>query len=157
MTKIGSVTYHRFGPYKFENKVTITYNANGGTGAPGKQTVNINSSTKISSTQPKRDGYYFKGWSTTKNGNIEYTSGQTITANKNLTLYAVWAVKKKILIAFTNTYTGTDAAVESWEKRLPKIQAGLEKSSKYTYDIDSRAGSSALNYLKSIKNFNHNA
>ena len=42
----------------------ISYNANGGSGAPGTQTKKYGTSLTLSSTKPTRTGYTFLGWST---------------------------------------------------------------------------------------------
>ena len=45
-------------------KLTLAYNANGGSGAPSSQTHLINTVSKISGVKPTRDKYVFLGWST---------------------------------------------------------------------------------------------
>ena len=75
---------------------TVTYNANGGTGAPKAQTKIDGISLKLSTTVPTRTGYTFKGWSTTSTGSATYVAGATYTANKSVTLYAVWQDSKSI-------------------------------------------------------------
>lgn len=72
---------------------SVTYNANGGSGAPAKQTKWKDQNLKLSTTKPTKTGYTFLGWSTSNtatspNGN--YDPGDTYTANANLSLYAVW-------------------------------------------------------------------
>lgn len=69
---------------------TITYNANGGSGAPSSQTKNYGSSIKLSTTKPTRTNYNFKGWATSENGSVVYASGAIYSSNSNITLYAVW-------------------------------------------------------------------
>lgn len=70
---------------------TITYDANGGSGAPEPQTVVKGQSVVISSTQPTNTGHTFKGWSTSSDAwTAGYVSGETITPTSNMTLYAVW-------------------------------------------------------------------
>ena len=76
----------------------ITYNANGGYGAPGKQTKWAGSSIKLSTTTPTRTGYTFQGWATSSGGTASYQPGATYSANASITLYAVWKA---------NTYTVT--------------------------------------------------
>ena len=49
----------------------------------------------ISSQIPQRSGYVFQGWSTIKNGGVEYDSGDYIQIKSNLTLYAVWSSAEK--------------------------------------------------------------
>lgn len=69
---------------------TISYNANGGSGAPSSQTKNYGSSIKLSTTEPTRTNYKFKGWATSANGSVVYASGATYSSNSSITLYAVW-------------------------------------------------------------------
>ena len=69
---------------------TISYNANGGSGAPANQTKTRDVALELSSTIPNRDKYRFDGWSTTQNGPVAYSPGATYTGNNPLTLYAVW-------------------------------------------------------------------
>ena len=71
-------------------KYTVTYNANGGSGAPASETFIQGYGVNVSVVVPTRDGYTFKGWSTTANGQVEYASGSVYTANADVTLYAVW-------------------------------------------------------------------
>lgn len=78
------------------NKYTITYNANGGTGAPANQTKTHGITLTLSNTKPARTGYTFMGWSTSLNGSVSYNAGSTYSSNSNITLYAVWQ---------TNAYT----------------------------------------------------
>ena len=69
---------------------TITYNANGGSGAPGNQTKTHGVNLKLSSTKPTRSGYTFQGWSESAGGSVQYQPGGTFTKNENRTLYAIW-------------------------------------------------------------------
>lgn len=72
----------------------VTYNANGGSGAPAAQTKTYGTNLKLSSTKPTRSGYAFKGWATTDSATTaQYQPGDTYTANAALTLYAVWVQK----------------------------------------------------------------
>lgn len=69
----------------------ITYNANGGTGAPGAQTKWKDQALTLSSTKPTRTGHSFLGWSTSSTATTAtYTAGGSYTANSAATLYAVW-------------------------------------------------------------------
>ena len=74
---------------------TIHYDANGGTGAPEPQTNHWAVPSTLSTVQPTRTGYTFTGWSTTKDGSVEYTDQQAIpnvtaTNDAAVTLYAQW-------------------------------------------------------------------
>ena len=84
----------------------LKYDANGGNGAPETQTYGTDSKyTKshtftISTTEPKRTGYTFKGWSDTPNGPANYQGGGTCLVMQTVsgynggsvtqTLYAIW-------------------------------------------------------------------
>jgi uncharacterized repeat protein (TIGR02543 family) len=70
---------------------TITYNANGGSGAPSTQNVYVGSNS-LSTVEPTRSGYEFLGWATSASAtSAEYSPGNTINiGNSNVTLYAVW-------------------------------------------------------------------
>lgn len=70
---------------------TVAYSANGGSGAPGKQTKTHDVDLTLSSAVPKRSGYTFLGWSLTQNGEVDYRPGGTYGRNSSATLYAVWA------------------------------------------------------------------
>ena len=93
-----SATYY---PILKANIYTITYNANGGSGAPSSQsyTYDPNNDTVfyLSSTIPSRSGYTFLGWSRSSTAtSAAYSAGQRWSTNdaNNYTLYAVW---KKIV------------------------------------------------------------
>ena len=75
--------------------ITLTYNANGGSGAPGPETKKVeigkSATFTVSATEPTRENYTFKGWSTVENAaTAEYIGGNSITISQNTTLYAVW-------------------------------------------------------------------
>lgn len=69
---------------------TILYNSNGGWGAPMDQTKQHGVNLRLSPSSPRRDGYTFKGWSTSSNGSVQYQPGSIYTGNGNVTLYAIW-------------------------------------------------------------------
>ena len=86
---------------------TVTYNANGGSGAPASQTAISGINLTLSSTVPTRSGYTFLGWSTDSNATTAtYAKGATYTANKSVTLYAVWEAIGPIK---TITFSGNSA------------------------------------------------
>ena len=69
---------------------TVSYNANGGSGAPASQTKTYGVDLTLSSTVPTRAGYAFKGWATSSTGAVAYPAGGTYKENSAATLYAVW-------------------------------------------------------------------
>ena len=93
-----------------EETVTLTYDANGGTGAPETATVNKNTEDYVlnTDTTPTRepvDGrdVEFKGWSADKavinqvyeKDNVPATVTTIDIAEENVTVYAVWAYKEE--------------------------------------------------------------
>ena len=88
---------------------TVTYNANGGSGAPGSQKKTHGVNLTISSVKPTRTGYAFKGWSLTKDGDVYYTSGSTCGKNENITIYAVWEANTYPVVYNANGGTGAPA------------------------------------------------
>lgn len=73
------------------NTYTVSYNANGGSGAPGSQTKTFGQALTLSGTKPTRPNYTFKGWSTNKSAvSAEYTAGGSYYTDSSVTLYAVW-------------------------------------------------------------------
>ena len=83
-----------YSPYlslpKITRTFTVSYNANGGTGAPASQTKTYGVNLTLSSTIPTRAGYAFKGWATSSTGAVAYPAGGTYSDNSAVTLYAVW-------------------------------------------------------------------
>jgi len=73
------------------NTYTVSYNANGGTGAPSSQTKTHGVTLKLSSTKPTRTNYAFLGWGTSASSTtVTYSAGGNYTTNASVTLYAVW-------------------------------------------------------------------
>ena len=93
------------------NKFTLSYNANGGKGAPSSQSVETTAKIvvmTVSSVQPTRDGYHFCGWALTPNGHVSYRPGNEITLTGDVTLYAVWATPT------SSPQTGDSSNVALW-------------------------------------------
>ena len=76
-----------------ERKVsyTVSFNANGGSGAPGSQTRWYGEVINLSSTIPTRTGYIFQGWAKSPTGAVEYQPGSAYGLDANTTLYAIWS------------------------------------------------------------------
>lgn len=72
---------------------TVSYNANGGSGAPANQTKTYGASLTLSQTKPTRTGYTFAGWNTKKDGSgTSYSAGGVYKTNAAVTLYAQWEI-----------------------------------------------------------------
>ncbi|MBQ9986683.1 MAG: InlB B-repeat-containing protein [Oscillospiraceae bacterium] len=97
---------------------TVTFNANGGTGAPAAQNKTHDVALTLSSTKPTRDGYTFKGWATSANGSVAYAAGANYTADANATLYAVWQANlpgKPILKLEKTSYYTYETVTCTWD------------------------------------------
>lgn len=80
--------------------VTLSFNANGGSGAPSAQTYtgyNEYINLTLPSTIPTRSGYTFLGWSTSSSATspsyypgVTYSWWTSTSSSYGLTLYAVW-------------------------------------------------------------------
>ena len=97
----GGVAYNPSSTYSSNASITlyavwsiitysISYNANGGSGAPGTQYKNYGATLTLSSVKPTRANYNFKGWATSASGGVAYNAGSSYSANSSITLYAVW-------------------------------------------------------------------
>lgn len=98
---------------------TVTYDANGGTGAPASQTKTYGYILTLSKTIPTRKGYEFLGWSANKNATSPtYLPGGSYGADANITMYAVW--KRKGTMCLTQdgqTRKGRPWLYQNGEKR----------------------------------------
>lgn len=79
---------------------TVSYNANGGSGAPASQIKTHNVALTLNTDIPYKDGYTFAGWATSSSATTaNYMAGATYDSNASVTLYAVWTPNK-----YTVTY-----------------------------------------------------
>ena len=87
----------------YKKNVSISYNTNGGSGAPAAQSgtkyyakkesgSNItNPLITVTSSKPSRGGYNFSSWNTSANGSgTVYKVGTAYAVSANVTLYAQW-------------------------------------------------------------------
>ena len=84
------------------DRLTLTYDANGGTGAPTAESWAPNATDHLSSTEPTRSGYDFAGWNEEEDGSGETTydaNGIYTMPLTNTTLYAKWTANE-----YTITY-----------------------------------------------------
>ncbi len=88
---------------------TVTYNANGGTGAPTDPNSPYTAGATVTVLSPgsmARTGYTFSGWNTAANGaGTAYVPGATLTITANVTLYAQWTTNQ-YTVTFNHNYSG---------------------------------------------------
>lgn len=71
---------------------TITFDANGGLGQMSAVQVKSEKEVTLPNNSFTRANYTFAGWATSSDGDVVYADGSTITAARDLTLYAVWNI-----------------------------------------------------------------
>ena len=72
---------------------TVTYNANGGTGAMEVQSGTVEG-IELSANTFTREGYTFTGWNTAADGKgTAYADKAKVALTENITLYAQWEIK----------------------------------------------------------------
>ena len=70
---------------------TVSFNANGGSGAPESQRKLQGAALTLSETVPTREGFTFKGWAESEGATeAQYQPGGSFTKDADTTLYAVW-------------------------------------------------------------------
>lgn len=133
---------------------TISYNANGGSGAPSSQTKYYGKTLTLSSTKPTRSGYTFSGWNTKSDGSgTSYSSGGSYTSNSAVTLYAIWTEHKLTVNYYSNyatTYGGTSTAlntVSSDKNVLVYSQNFLYDNDYSTYGLSNYSNSTGSVYM----------
>ena len=89
---------------------TVTYNANGGSGAPQSQIKTAGTPLTLSNSKPAREGYTFLGWATNSSASgASYRPGDSFLIDANTTLYAVWELK--YVVPPTPTLNATSKSV----------------------------------------------
>lgn len=106
---------------------TITYDANGGSGAPKEQQKTEGVDLTLRTTKPTRPGYKFLGWSTSSTATkATYLAGGTYSKDVSDTLYAVWYKYK------TQTITASSKKVVYGSKAF-YLNAKTSGNGKLTY------------------------
>lgn len=112
----------------------VSYNANGGTGAPSSQTKYYGTAIKLSATKPARTGYTFAKWTTAANGTgTAYAPGASYTANAAATLYAQWTANKYTVSYNANGGTGAPAAQTKTYGQAMTITSAVPKRERYRF------------------------
>ena len=115
---------------------TVSYSANGGSGAPGDQTKTYGVTLTLSSTTPTRSGYTFQGWATSSSGGVSYSPGGSYTSNSSITLYAVWSENAPTTYSVYYNANGGSGAPSSQTKTQGvtlTLRTGIPTRSGYTF------------------------
>ena len=124
----------------------ITFDANGGKGTMGTQTVKPNEATALTANSFTRADYDFTGWNTAADGTgKDYADKANITTNENVTLYAQWALHKYHIrwlnldgaVLKEGRYTCEDnAGYDMWFEEDP--EPTMPEDENYTYKFLNR-------------------
>lgn len=114
---------------------TVSYNANGGSGAPSNQTKQHDITLTLSSTKPTRSGYTFAGWGTSATDTgVKYSAGGQYTENANITLYAIWTNVAKLTINYNaNGGSGAPSSQTHLINTTSKISGAKPTRDKYVF------------------------
>ena len=84
-----------------DSKITVSYNANGGSGTLSSQKVKSGDSIALPSSGFYKEGYVLSGWS---DGSTTYECGKIVSITSGKTFKAVWEVDQSA--EFTVTFSG---------------------------------------------------
>lgn len=112
---------------------TISYNANGGTGAPAAQTKTYGVALTLSNTKPVKIGYPFLGWATNSSGTgTIYQPGGSFTTNANTTLYAKYSTTLTNYTVYLDvidtgeSYQNTVKHGDEYSKEISAMASGVD-------------------------------
>ena len=128
-----------------ERTYSVTFNANGGSGAPAAQSKTYNVNLTLSSTVPTYSGFAFKGWSGS-NGST-YQAGSTYTGNANLSLTAIWQALTTDLEDIDDIEIG-DAPEIAWTPQSASLTYKLKLSlGEWSWESDTISPGSTNRYV----------
>lgn len=114
---------------------TVSYNANGGSGAPSNQTKQHDITLTLSSVKPTRSGYTFAGWGTSATDTgVKYSAGGQYTGNASITLYAIWTNAAKMTLAYNaNGGSGAPSSQTHLINTTSKISGVIPTRNNYVF------------------------
>ena len=113
---------------------TISYNANGGTGAPAMQTKQKGKSVIISSKAPTQKGHKFLGWATTKTSKtVSYRPGSRYSRDKSVVLFAVWEPNVYVISFNKNGGNSAPASQKKIHGKRLELTKFIPKRSGYDF------------------------
>ncbi|MCI2085561.1 MAG: InlB B-repeat-containing protein [Olsenella sp.] len=98
-----------------QEPVTVTFDANEGTGTMDDQAVEPDTATALTANAFTREGYDFTGWNTKADGTGDsYADAAEVTLTQDVTLYAQWKAK-----TFTITWKDADGTTLETDTDVP--------------------------------------
>ncbi len=115
-------------------KYSISYNANGGSGAPERQFKEKGKSIILSSKKPVRKGYEFSGWATTSTSTtVSYRPGSRYSKDKSIVLFAVWKPDKYKIFYNANGGSSAPASQEKLHDKTLQLTKSVPKRTGYNF------------------------
>jgi uncharacterized repeat protein (TIGR02543 family) len=130
----------------------LSYDANGGTGAPGSRNYAYSATATVSSALPVFAGNDFLGWNTQANGlGTTYAGGATFTMPANsVTLYAQWTLATLSVYYNANGGSGTIASQAGRYNTNITLSSSVPTRSGYTFaGWNTNSDGSGTNYASS--------
>ena len=120
----------------YKKNVSISYNTNGGSGAPAAQSgtkyyakkesgSNItNPLITVTSSKPSRGGYNFSSWNTSANGSgTVYKVGTAYAVSANVTIYAQWSYNS-VSVKIPQILIANHAGTSQFRVKCDDLKAG---------------------------------
>ncbi len=128
---------------------TVSYNANGGTGAPSSQTKYYGKTLTLRTGAPTRTGYNFVNWKSTQGSTAYYFNpGDTTTYNGNQTMYAQWQKKTYTIKYNANGGTGAPSSqTKTYGTNLTLSSTKPTRASKSTTDEEGVVTTTSYTFL----------
>ena len=139
------------------NTYNVSYNANGGSGAPTSQTTDGSGNVTTSNTTPTRPGYTFNGWNTAPaGGGTSRAPGSTWAPSGNMVLYAQWTPNTITIHYNINTGTGSTPADTTGTYGNTVVLAGIggfSKTNSVFVSWNTRADGTGISYQNDEPNY----
>ena len=112
----------------------VVFHANGGYGSMEEMTFKTGATKNLLLNEFYRDGYTFKGWAVSSDGEVKYNDGVAYTMPPNgEVLYAVWEANQNQIIFNPNKGTGTMEPQKLATDATAKLNANTFVRKGYTF------------------------
>ena len=112
------ISHNLYAVWEKAGLYSLSYHMTGGSGSIENQQVYSNEKVIVTSYQPAKTGYVFRGWTTNQNSTtIRYKAGDEISLSSDTVLYAVWS---KLVSSLTVTLTPSEFTYDG-TKKIPAV------------------------------------
>ena len=130
---------------RIANTYTVHFNNNGGTGTMADETMTYDAEKALTANEFSKEGYKFKGWATSEDGDVEYTDGQNVSnlaTTGTYNLWAVWEDETNSTITISLAEDTNKTATKNITITASDNESGLSTENSYQYYLSE--SSSAL-------------